>query len=324
MKICLTFLTATLLFSFSQSLQAQPWLTQSNSSNIYYTGGNVGIGTTTPDAKLQVIGNADIGDASDPSKYGFLQLARPASQPDNKFHLSFVRYGNSVSGMGYAPNSNVLGIWHANNNQGAPTMAFTYDQKVGIGTASPYTSFHVKGGAQIGDDADPIQYGLLQLVRPSSVADNKFYISFLRNGSFTSGLGYVPATNTLGIWLAGNNTGTPVISCTPDQNVGIGTINPQAKLAVNGDVLAKKVKVTLSGWSDYVFNASYRLRPLSEVEQYIKQYGHLPEVVSAAEVEKNGLDVGDNQATLLKKIEELTLYVIELEKRMKELEVKNK
>jgi hypothetical protein len=98
--------------------------------------------------------------------------------------------------------------------------------------------------------------------------------------------------------------------------IGIGTLYPKAKLAVNGDILAKKVKVTQLGWADYVFQPNYRLRPLSEVEQYIKQYHHLPEVPTAEEVEKNGVDVGDNQVTLLKKIEELTLYVIEQNKKI--------
>ena len=102
---------------------------------------------------------------------------------------------------------------------------------------------------------------------------------------------------------------------TGDGRVGIGTKNPQAKLAVNGDVFCKKITVTQNGWPDYVFHANYRLRPLSEVEQYINQYHHLPEVVTAEEVEKNGLDVAGNQAALLKKIEELTLYVIEQDKQ---------
>ncbi|WP_205509897.1 hypothetical protein [Longitalea arenae] len=107
--------------------------------------------------------------------------------------------------------------------------------------------------------------------------------------------------------------------------LAIGTTDTKGhKLAVAGSAIFTKVTVKTYPWPDYVFNASYRLRPLSEVEQYIKQHHHLPEVASAAEVEKNGLDLGNNQAALLKKIEELTLYVIDLEKRMKELESKSK
>jgi hypothetical protein len=102
-------------------------------------------------------------------------------------------------------------------------------------------------------------------------------------------------------------------------NVGIGTSNPQAKLAVNGDIYAKKVKVTQVGWADYVFSPFYRLRPLSEVELFIREHHHLPEVPSAAAVEKDGIDLGDNQAVLLKKIEELTLYIINLNKEVEAL-----
>lgn len=97
-------------------------------------------------------------------------------------------------------------------------------------------------------------------------------------------------------------------------NVGIGTITPQSKLAVNGDIFSKKVKVTQSGWPDYVFHSNYQLPSLAEVEKYIRTHQHLPEVPSAAEVEKEGLDLGSNQAVLLKKIEELTLYLIDQKK----------
>ncbi|WEK36568.1 MAG: hypothetical protein P0Y53_03565 [Candidatus Pseudobacter hemicellulosilyticus] len=99
-------------------------------------------------------------------------------------------------------------------------------------------------------------------------------------------------------------------------NIGIGTITPQSTLAVNGEVYAKKVKVTLTGWPDYVFAQHYRLRPLTEVETFIRQHNHLPEMPAAEEVEKNGLNLGDNQAALLKKIEELTLYAIEQQKQL--------
>ncbi|MDP4209186.1 MAG: hypothetical protein Q8928_10270 [Bacteroidota bacterium] len=99
-------------------------------------------------------------------------------------------------------------------------------------------------------------------------------------------------------------------------NVGIGTTSPQNKLDVNGTIRAKEVKVTLEGWSDFVFKPSYKLKPLSEVEQYINKNGHLPEVPSETEVKQNGVNVGDMQAKLLQKVEELTLYVIEQEKKM--------
>jgi uncharacterized coiled-coil protein SlyX len=86
-------------------------------------------------------------------------------------------------------------------------------------------------------------------------------------------------------------------------------------LAVNGRVTAKQMQITQAGrWPDYVFSKQYKLPSLREVESFIEQNNHLPGIPSAAEVEKKGIDVAGNQAALLKKIEELTLYVIEQEK----------
>lgn len=102
-------------------------------------------------------------------------------------------------------------------------------------------------------------------------------------------------------------------------NIGIGLLDPTERLSVNGNVRAKKVIVTQAGWPDYVFDTSYSLRSLSEVEAFIAKNKHLPDMPSARDVEEKGISVGDNQALLLKKIEELTLYLIELKKENTDL-----
>jgi hypothetical protein len=107
---------------------------------------------------------------------------------------------------------------------------------------------------------------------------------------------------------------------TTSGNVGIGTTTPGSyKLAVEGTIGARRIKVTQAAWADYVFDSSYQLTPLHLVEKYIRENKHLPDVPSAAEVKKDGVDLGDNQAVLLKKIEELTLYIIEQQKELKSL-----
>lgn len=105
-------------------------------------------------------------------------------------------------------------------------------------------------------------------------------------------------------------------------NVGIGVTNPQNKLDVNGIVHAKEVKVDLTGWADFVFEKDYHLPTLEEVEKHISDKGHLPNIPSEKEVLANGLSLGENQKLLLQKIEELTLYVIEQNKKIKNLESK--
>ncbi|MEI2738964.1 MAG: hypothetical protein V9F01_09275 [Chitinophagaceae bacterium] len=107
-------------------------------------------------------------------------------------------------------------------------------------------------------------------------------------------------------------------------NISIGTTDPKGyKLAVAGNIISEKVRVKLqANWPDYVFNQDYKLPSLKEVENFIIKNKHLPGVVSASEVEKEGLDLGDNQSTLLKKIEELTLYIIDQQKEIEKLKEK--
>ena len=99
--------------------------------------------------------------------------------------------------------------------------------------------------------------------------------------------------------------------------VGIGTASPDAELTVNGTIHTKEVKVDLRiPVPDYVFAKDYKLRTLNEVEAYIKANSHLPEIPSAQELEKNGLMLAEMNMNLLKKIEELTLYLIEQNKKI--------
>ncbi|HEX2847119.1 MAG TPA: hypothetical protein VHN59_11265 [Chitinophagaceae bacterium] len=117
-------------------------------------------------------------------------------------------------------------------------------------------------------------------------------------------------------------------------NVGIGTIkvaDTAYKLFVEKGIRTRKVKVDISSWPDYVFDEQYKLQDLAELETYVRKNKHLPEVPSAQEVEREGVNLGDNQAILLKKIEELTLHliemnqrVIEMDKRVQQLEGENK
>ena len=90
-------------------------------------------------------------------------------------------------------------------------------------------------------------------------------------------------------------------------NVGIGTTTPKEKLSVNGNIRAKEIKVETANWPDYVFAKDYALPSLKETEQHIQEKGHLPGIPSAQEVKSNGVDLGELNAKLLKKIEEMTL-----------------
>lgn len=101
--------------------------------------------------------------------------------------------------------------------------------------------------------------------------------------------------------------------------VNIGTSLANSKLSVNGNIRAREIKVENANWPDYVFEKKYQLPTLQEIEKHIKQKGHLPGIPSADEVKANGVDLGEMNAKLLEKIEELTLYMIEQNKSHKTL-----
>jgi hypothetical protein len=203
-----------------------------------------------------------------------------------------------------------------------PAM-YLYNGKVGVGVSVPESQLHTNGTVRF---AGLTNDNAKDRVVVSDANGNLSY----REASTLGG------SSTAGWSLTGNNDanaklGTigsndlPIITGNVEQmrigangNVGIGTtaISGNYKLSVEGTIRTRKVRVDPGTWADYVFESDYKLRPLKEVEQYIQQEKHLPEVPSAAEVKKEGLDLGDNQAVLLKKIEELTLYVIQQQKQL--------
>ena len=142
----------------------------------------------------------------------------------------------------------------------------------------------------------------------------------------------IARSKTLNFVISRNSaTGLNGMVITKSGNVGFGTENPMSKLDVNGDIKgnkldingtirAKEVKIEATGWSDFVFGEDYKLPSLSEVESHIKEYKHLPDVPSEKQVLEEGVNVVEMQAKLLQKIEELTLYVIDLKKENKKLE----
>jgi predicted RNase H-like nuclease (RuvC/YqgF family) len=112
----------------------------------------------------------------------------------------------------------------------------------------------------------------------------------------------------------------------PNNNgdVGIGCNDPSAKLEVNGNIRAESVEIVEDITADYVFTKDYLLRPIQEVEQFVKTHKHLPDVPSADEFKKNGYTVHEMDELLLKKVEELTLYTIEQNKQIETLKEQNK
>ncbi|WP_448105180.1 hypothetical protein [Pedobacter panaciterrae] len=132
---------------------------------------------------------------------------------------------------------------------------------------------------------------------------------------------FLPMTNDWSLYVGDPylTTGANIaIKAIQNGNVGIGTTTPNAKLAVNGRIRAQEIKVEIADWPDYVFAEDYQLPSLQQTEKHIKEKGHLPGIPSAEEVKANGVDLGEMNAKLLKKMEEMTLIMIQLNKKVEQ------
>lgn len=168
--------------------------------------------------------------------------------------------------------------------------------------------------------------GIINVQKPLADIENatdKVLVTkeYVKN-EFTLDENLSPWNNTNGTNASQNSTDINYLN----GNVGIGTTNTQGfKLGVNGNIAALDVKIdTYANWPDFVFKKSYDLPNLNDVEKYIDKNGHLENIPSAEKVKQDGFYLGEMNAKLLQKIEELTLYIINQEKRIKALEQKIK
>ena len=248
--------------------------------------GNVGIGTYNPIEKLQVVGVGVFGS----NGYGLIRIGRDDGTYLHIENTTSDRVISLDADAKYIQSGYNTDFQFANN-----TGIWNHNGSVGIGTTSPNARL------------DVVSY----------TNDNSDIFHITNHGQYL-GFSRVDAT---GAWsIQGGQVGNNDILIAPTSgNVGIGTTTPTEKLSVNGNIKTKKLIVTQNGWADYVFNDKYYLRPLTQLANFIKENRHLPDVPIAKDVEKNGVDVGEMQALLLKKIEELTLYMIEQNKKTEDL-----
>jgi hypothetical protein len=303
-------LSANLAF-FALAASASAQFTTSG-SNIYYNSGNVGIGTTTPDALLTVKGSAHVG--SD------LILTRTDG----------FQFGGSIAVDNVT--SNAITMWKTGGGNidfiNLMGSSIGLNGKVAVGALFPQrrldiTTADANDGIRIVHNNN----GFTQFFANSLPLNAYNVITQTGDAGITYGdYGPISPSTSFGFVIAPWSNTASGIRLDANGNVGIGTATTgSSKLAVEGAITARKVIVTQANpFPDYVFDKNYRLSSLASVDQYIKAHHHLPDIPSADSVARNGLDLGGNQAALLKKIEELTLYVIDQQQQIARLKERDK
>lgn len=269
--------------------------------------------------------------ATDLADDGFLRISAGAGT--NLFTKSFI----DLSGYSTVPDMDRNILF---GTSGGERMRINNVGNVGIGTSNPTVKLDVVGTIS---SYEPLALGSTvnssQLIgqRSGNVGENtiinrlwtyrdansnNWYASRLHDGISIDNSFKTPNLDTKTWWERdpldniqswGNNSETYLTI--NKGNVGIGTSSPNNKLDVNGTIHSREVNVDLNFPApDYVFASGYKLRSLEEVEKYVKENSHLPEIPSAKEFEQNGIYLAEMNMALLKKVEELTLYMIEMKK----------
>lgn len=305
-------LLAILNFTLSISF-AQQWNTSGNhisNSN----SGNVGIGTSTPNAKLEVVGPATGTGAAIRASGGGDVLMNSGGTIFFDGNYSYAT-GNYIRPL--AANTQAF------FTSGTERLKITPDGKIGIGNANPTYRLDVSAPANTWKARFQGPDGYIA-IGPAN-ADWAHIYTDRSNFVFNAGvysIGNFSSYSTADLTLQTHGTTRLTIQNTTG-NVGIGTTSPNKKLTVNGTIYGKEVEIDLNvPGPDYVFEKDYKLPSLEEIKSYIDEHKHLPEVPSAKEMEANGINVGEMNMILLKKVEELTLYMIEANKEITRLNQK--
>ncbi|MGY3793727.1 hypothetical protein [Aquimarina sp. 433] len=315
--------------------------TGSNSRNPRMTikgNGNVGIGTTNPEEKLQIkdLNTTPIvnitGKAPNTGNDELVSEIRLSNLYDNlPGHRASIKAISDKSGShGNVAFQFNTSIWNGNHSE-INALRIASNGNVGIGTTNPNSSLHIRNANGTGSlivqgkqDATVGNSAEIILSTEHSTANNTSGTNTGRKAIIKAVANSNWGQNTrLGFYTSSDISSYPVerMTVSPNGNVGIGTINTQGyKLGVKGKIAAEEVKVALyNDWPDYVFEEDYHLPSLQEVEHHISEKGHLENIPSAAEVAENGIQLGEMNKKLLEKIEQLTLYMIEQNKKTEQL-----
>ncbi|MFC5046255.1 hypothetical protein ACFSTE_04205 [Aquimarina hainanensis] len=261
--------------------------------------GDIGIGTNTPETKLHLDGLGTANGIQFENKFKI----RTSSNTNNHFVFEHIATDGNLYIRSVSTNANDTGNLIINDIGG----------NIGFGTSSPSNGLvHIFKNATIGNISSPnlVNAGL-------RVQDNGSSLYLDGNTLYTNG--HMIVGTIANKWFSIGTNNVERFRITETGNVGIGTTNTKGfKLGVKGKIAAEEVKVALyNTWPDFVFEKDYILPSLQEVENYIKEKGHLQDIPSAKEVAKNGFFLGNMDAKLLQKIEELTLYTIAQQNKIK-------
>jgi len=250
-------------------------------------------------------------------------------------------YGNYIYGHNYNTNGPVYGLYSSVGGGSTSSRYSGYftggkftvmNGNVGIGTTTPEVPLEVNGNVKISGElviSGANSNGgskAISIVNPSKTGTTQAAIWRLYN------MGGTEYGNSFQIWNYGVNGSDGCgngglcanrFTITDNGNVGIGTMFPGVKLDVIGTIRAEEVKVCLNQGCDFVFDNGYKLMPLQELNTFITENKHLPEIAPAAVMETEGINLSEMNAKLLLKIEELILYIIELNNRIETLESTN-